>query len=61
MNITTPDWVQDAVFYQIFPDRLPEAAVIRPELYRSNPGTRPPPRMATRAVTCTGSQKSWIT
>jgi cyclomaltodextrinase / maltogenic alpha-amylase / neopullulanase len=22
MNITTPDWVQDAVFYQIFPDRF---------------------------------------
>jgi glycosidase len=22
MSITTPDWVQDAIFYQIFPDRF---------------------------------------
>jgi cyclomaltodextrinase / maltogenic alpha-amylase / neopullulanase len=26
MNNTTPDWVQDAVFYQIFPDRFAKSA-----------------------------------
>jgi len=26
MTITTPDWVQDAVFYQIFPDRFARSA-----------------------------------
>ena len=22
MNVVTPDWVKDAIFYQIFPDRF---------------------------------------
>jgi cyclomaltodextrinase / maltogenic alpha-amylase / neopullulanase len=26
MNITAPDWVQDAIFYQIFPDRFARSA-----------------------------------
>ena len=26
MTITTPDWVQDAIFYQIFPDRFAKSA-----------------------------------
>ena len=26
MTVTTPDWVQDAIFYQIFPDRFAKSA-----------------------------------
>ena len=26
MDIRTPDWVKDAVFYQIFPDRFAQSA-----------------------------------
>src|SRR5512136_2558538 len=33
MTITTPDWVKDAVFYQIFPDRFARSAQLaRPGL-----------------------------
>ncbi len=29
MNITTPEWVRDAVFYQIFPDRFAKSDAVR--------------------------------
>lgn len=29
MNVATPDWVKDAVFYQIFPDRFAKSAALQ--------------------------------
>ena len=43
--MTTPDWVQDAIFYQIFPDRLHERNATPLATCRLNRGTLPPPRM----------------
>jgi len=30
VSVQTPDWVKDAVFYQIFPDRFAISAALRP-------------------------------
>lgn len=35
MGIQTPDWVKDAVFYQIFPDRFAKSTVPRKQLLRT--------------------------
>ena len=61
--MTTPDWVQDAIFYQIFPDRFRaarEARVIRLAACRLSHGTLPPPPMVSKAVIYMGSLKNWI-
>lgn len=34
--INTPDWVKNAVFYQIFPDRFGRSSEPHPGLWRSN-------------------------
>lgn len=36
MTINTPDWVKNAVFYQIFPDRFGRAKKSHPGLWQSN-------------------------
>ncbi len=59
--MSTPDWVQDAIFYQIFPIVLQEAATTHPPIYRLNPGSPPRPRMDLKVATCTESLISWIT
>ena len=41
MNITTPDWVRDAVFYQIFPDRFAKSERVK-KPSELEPWTSPP-------------------
>ncbi|MGK7933714.1 MAG: glycoside hydrolase family 13 protein [Microcystaceae cyanobacterium] len=36
MTIQTPDWVKNAVFYQIFPDRFAKTPQAHPNLWKSN-------------------------
>ncbi len=36
MNFKTPDWVKNAVFYQIFPDRFSKSQKSHPRLWRSS-------------------------
>ena len=36
MTIRTPDWVKDAVFYQIFPDRFAKSTTPQPGLWSSS-------------------------
>lgn len=36
MNFKTPDWVKDAVFYQIFPDRFGKTSKSQPGLWHSS-------------------------
>ena len=43
MTITTPDWVKDAVFYQIFPDRFARSEAV-PKPCRLQPWDAPPTR-----------------
>jgi cyclomaltodextrinase len=35
MEINTPDWVKNAVFYQIFPDRFAKNTIAQPSLWQS--------------------------
>ncbi|MBK9304347.1 MAG: glycoside hydrolase family 13 protein [bacterium] len=42
MTITTPDWVQDAVFYQIFPDRFARSGRAGADGLRLEPWDAPP-------------------
>ena len=53
MTITTPDWVKDAVFYQIFPDRFAKSERPAPRaacIWKI--GIRRRPRSASRAAIC---------
>jgi cyclomaltodextrinase len=42
MSITTPDWVKDAVFYQIFPDRFAKSERVPKEGLKLEPWESPP-------------------
>ena len=56
MSIDTPAWVRDAVFYQVFPDRLASSRGSRsPD--RWSRGTRRRRATASRAATCWGSSE----
>ncbi len=41
MKIVTPDWVKDAIFYQIFPDRFAKSATIEKPAYLQPWGATP--------------------
>jgi glycosidase len=43
-GITTPDWVKDAVFYQIFPDRFAKSERV-PKPANLEPWDSPPTRL----------------
>jgi glycosidase len=36
MTIQTPDWVKNAIFYQIFPDRFAKSSISHPGLWQGN-------------------------
>lgn len=36
MEINTPNWVKNAIFYQIFPDRFAKNIIPQPTLWQSN-------------------------
>ena len=55
MSIDTPDWVRDAVFYQVFPDRFASSDARPQARARSSRGTRRRPTTGSRAATCWGS------
>jgi hypothetical protein len=58
--IDTPDWVKDAVFYQIFPDRFARNdEIIKPN--NLQPWAHRPNQKATRAATCWVWLSAWIT
>lgn len=42
MTITTPDWVKDAIFYQIFPDRFAKSDRVRRDGLHLEPWDTPP-------------------
>ncbi|MBI4731907.1 MAG: glycoside hydrolase family 13 protein [Chloroflexi bacterium] len=42
MSITTPDWVKDAVFYQIFPDRFAKSERVSKQGLKLEPWDSPP-------------------
>ena len=52
MPIATPDWVKDAVFYQVFPDRFARSGRVA-EPGTSSRGTRRRRSTGSRAATCT--------
>ena len=58
--MTTPDWVQDAIFYQIFPDRFAKSTRNPSAIFPLKHGILPPHHMDLRAATYMGSPKSWI-
>jgi DNA-binding LacI/PurR family transcriptional regulator len=53
-----PDWVRDAVFYQIFVDRFASSRA-SPSPVPWSAGTRRRPPTASRAATCSGSPSTW--
>ena len=57
MPIDTPDWVRDAVFYQIFPDRFATSPAC-PSRAPIEPGTPRRPTTASRAATCWASRST---
>ena len=57
---TTPEWVKDAVFYQIFPDRFARSgSVAKPR--NLEPWDSPPTHMGSRAGISWGSWSTWTT
>lgn len=57
MAVQTPDWVKQAVFYQIFPDRMArtQRQIDDPAMAVAlEPWHEPPTPLATRAATCGG-------
>ena len=60
MTITTPNWVQDAVFYQIFPDRFAKSDKKPASNLPFESWDSPPPGMDSKAATYTVLPKNWI-
>ena len=57
--IEVPAWVQDAVFYQIFPGRFARSERVRNP--RDRPGTRRRPGRVITAATCGEWSSTWTT
>ncbi len=60
MTITTPEWVKDAVFYQIFPDRFAKSERLTATACVWKIGTRRRIRSASRAAICLAWPRNWI-
>lgn len=56
--MTTPDWVQDAIFYQIFPDRFARSDRNPAGHLPFESWDSPPTGHGFKGGTCTVSQKS---
>ncbi len=50
MDPQTPEWVRDAIFYQIFPDRFARSVAV-PKPKHLDEWVRRPPITATRVAT----------
>ncbi len=56
----TPDWVKNAIFYQIFPDRFAKSDSLEKPTY-IEPWDAPPTRLGFKGGDLLESMKNWIT